>query len=200
MYNSFNRFYQGRNGSGKSASANLDMIQDRLDNKFIISVDPKPERVTLTRNLGGENIFIGANDEHATFINIFDVLVVPQVENDGSSSDPLSSQYQANLSAIATLTSLNVDNPNDKLLLSLFNDVQQIVYEKIHGFTSHTNFERVPKNQMPIMREFYDVILNEAKRSYDQTRKVAFEKLSILIKEHAIGISSHLFNKYSNVD
>jgi hypothetical protein len=176
------------------------MIQDRLDDKFIISIDPKPERVMLTHNMGGENIYIGAVDPSAPHINIFDVLVVPSNNSDTTSSDPLSSQYQANLLSIASLTSLDVNNPNDKLLLSLFNDVQQIVYERIHGFSSFTDFNNVPRNKMPIMREFYSVILNEAQLAKEQTIKEAFEKLGILLKEHAVGISSHLFNKYSNIN
>jgi len=201
FYNSFNRFYQGRNGSGKSATANLDMIQDRLDDRFIISIDPKPERVMLTHNLGGENVYIGVMDPNAPHINIFDVLVVPSSDDNGNNnSDPLSSQYQANLNSIAALTSLDVNNPNDKLLLSLFNDVQQVVYEKMHGFTSMTDFKNTPKDKFPIMKEFYQVIVEYAKQAADQTVKDGFQKLAILLKEHAVGISAHLFNKYSNID
>jgi hypothetical protein len=35
------------------------MIQDRLDDRFILVLDPKPDYGKLTIELGGENIVIG---------------------------------------------------------------------------------------------------------------------------------------------
>jgi hypothetical protein len=178
------------------------MIQDRLDDKFIISIDPKPERVLLTNNLAGENIYIGAFDKNAPHINIFDVLVVPNAndDDDNKTSDPLTSQYQANLISMATLLSLNPDIPNDKIILSVFNDVQQYVYEKIHNFSSATKFQTISKNNMPIMKEFYNVALQMFTKNTNETEKQALNNLCLLMKEHAVGISSHLFNLYSNID
>jgi hypothetical protein len=175
------------------------MIGDRLDDKFIISIDPKPERVLLTKNLAGENIYIGVDDANAACINIFDVLVVA-TNSDAGAADPLSSQYQTNLTSISTLLSLNTETPEDKILLSCFNDVQQYVYETAHHFTDKTDFENVPKQNFPIMKEFYDEVCRRAAIEKDDTEKLAFHKLSILLKEHAIGISSKLFNRYTTID
>jgi hypothetical protein len=198
MYNSFNRFYQGRNGSGKSYTADLDMVCDRLDDKFIISVDPKPERVNLTKNLAGENLLIGSNDKNASYINIFDILIVPST--DSSRQNALLSQYQANLTSMAILLSLDVNNPNDKIILSCFNDVQTHVYEKIKKIKTTTNFSKLKPHHFPLMKEFYDVALKFYKSERVPETKAAYNKLIVLMKEHAIGISAPIFNNYTNVN
>jgi hypothetical protein len=175
------------------------MVEDRLDDRFIISIDPKPERVILTKNLGGENIYIGDQRTSTDCINIFDVLVVPTDDNAGN-SNPLSSQYQANLLSISILLSLNTENPDDKIILSCFNDVQQHVYETIHGFNFDTDFDNISRNSMPIMKEFYDEVIARIPQQKDEIYFNAYEKLSILLKEHAVGISSSLFNRYTNIE
>jgi hypothetical protein len=202
MYNSFNRFYQGRNGSGKSYTANIDIVSDRLDNKFIISIDPKPERDIMTKNLGGKNLLIGANDKDASYINIFDVLLVPTEEGsvNKSKQNPLLSQYQANLTSMSILLSLDINKPDDKMILSCFNDVQIYVYEQIKKITIDSDFNKLSRKSYPLMKDFYD----EAKRRYEIEKvpetKSAFNKLIVLMKEHAVGISAPLFNNYSNID
>jgi hypothetical protein len=201
MYNSYNRFYQGRNGSGKSYTANIDLVQDRLDDKFIISIDPKPERDIMTKNLGGENLLIGSDAKGAAFINIFDVLMTPSVKSDDQDrQNPLLNQYQSNLTSIATLCSLNVNDPNDKIVLSCFNDVQVTVYEKQFKLTTKTDFMKVPKNKFPLMRDFYEESIRRYKKEKTPETKAAFNKLILLMKEHAIGISAPIFNNYTNVD
>jgi hypothetical protein len=199
MYNSYNRFYQGRNGSGKSYTANIDVVADRLDDKFIISIDPKPERIDLTKNLGGQNVIIGGNNKDSPVINIFDVLVVPSSDSSERIS-PLLTQYQANLSSIAVLLSLDRGNPNDKLILSVFNDVQIYVYEEIKKINIATDFTLLEKNKYPVMNDFYQVILERVQTVKDEQEKSAYQKLAILMKEHAIGISAPLFNNYTNID
>jgi len=202
MYNSFNRFYQGRNGSGKSYTADLDMVGDRLDDKFIISIDPKPERDILTKNLGGANLLIGANVQGASYINIFDVLVVPDASEDQNKSklNPLLSQYQANLTSMSILLSLDTNNPGDKMILSCFNDVQIYVYEKLKNIHPTTDFFSVPKNKFPIMVDFYNEAIRRYKLESNPQTKSAYNELIVLMKEHAIGISSPLFNNYTNID
>ncbi|GHU52163.1 hypothetical protein FACS189496_1830 [Bacilli bacterium] len=110
------------------------------------------------------------------------------------------SQYESNLLSIGTLLSLNEDNPADKLLLSCFNDIQKYVYEDIHKFKFNTDFSKVPRNKMPIMKEFYFEGLKRANKQKNVTVKEALEKLCMLLKEHAIGISAPLFNSFTNID
>jgi hypothetical protein len=202
MYNSFNRFYQGRNGSGKSYTADIDIVSDRLDNKFIISIDPKPERDIMTKNLGGQNLLIGANDKDASYINIFDVLIVPAEEGsvNKSKQNPLLAQYQANLTSIAILLSLDVNKPDDKIILSCFNDVQIYVYEKIKKISIVSDFEKISKKAFPLMKDFYDEAVKRYNSETVPETKSAFNKLIVLMKEHAVGISAPLFNNYSNID
>jgi hypothetical protein len=201
MYNSFNRFYQGRNGSGKSYTADIDFVSDRLDDKFIISIDPKPERVIMTKNLGGENLLIGANDSKASYINIFDVLQVPSTDESGNSrQNPLISQYQANLTSMSILLSLDTNNPDDKIVLSCFNDVQIYVYEKLMKITPSSDFSKIHKNKFPLMKDFYFEAIKRYKKERVPETKTAFNKLIVLMKEHAVGISSPIFNNYTNVD
>jgi hypothetical protein len=169
-----------------------------LDDKFIISVDPKPERVFLTKNLGGENLLIGSTEKGASFINIFDILVVPN--SDSERQNPLTSQYQANLTSISILLSLDVNNPNDKVVLSCFNDVQVHVYEKIKKITQKTNFTKLSPHHFPLMKDFYEIAQKFYRSEKNPETKSSYNKLIILMKEHAVGISAPLFNNYTNVD
>lgn len=201
-YNSFNRFYQGRNGSGKSYTANIDFVTDRLDDKFIISIDPKPERVNLTKNLGGTNLNIGGADPEDPHINIFDILITPNNEGENAkrNQNPLLTQYQANLSNISILLALNPNLPQDKIVLSCFNDVQQYVYEQLFGITLESDFASIPRDKYPLMKDMYD----EAKRRFEiettPETKTAYNELMILLKEHAIGVSAPIFNFHTNID
>jgi len=176
------------------------MVTDRLDDKFIISIDPKPERDILTKNLGGINLLIGANMEGASYINIFDVLVVPNSADDKSKQNPLLAQYQANLTSMSILLSLNTENPDDKVVLSCFNDVQVYVYEKVKKITTKSDFTKLPKKAFPLMKDFYNEAIKRFKKEKVSETKSAFNKLIVLMKEHAIGVSAPLFNNYSNVD
>jgi hypothetical protein len=174
------------------------MVCDRLDNKFIISIDPKPERVLMTKNLGGENLLIGANNAQASYINIFDILIVPGTDSDRQ--NPLTAQYQANLTSMAILLSLDVNLPNDKVVLSCFNDVQVHVYEKIKKITVKSNFAKLHRTAFPLMKDFYKVAIEFYRKERVPETKAAYNKLIVLMKEHAVGISAPIFNNYSNVD
>jgi hypothetical protein len=174
------------------------MVCDRLDDKFIISIDPKPERVLMTKNLGGQNLLIGANNESASYINIFDVLIA--AGGDSERQNPLTAQYQANLTSMAILLSLDVNSPADKIVLSCFNDVQVYVYEKIKKITVKSDFYRLPPNSFPLMKDFYKTAMDFYKKERVPETKAAYNKLIVLMKEHAVGISAPIFNNYSNVD
>jgi hypothetical protein len=151
----------------------------------------------MTKNLGGANLDIGS-DKGAN-VNIFDVLVTPTAGEDQHQS-PLLQQYQANLTSMAILLSLNVDLPEDKIVLSCFNDVQEHIYEKVHKFTTKTDFRKVPKNKYPLMKEFYTEAIKRVKHIKDPQERAGYQKMIILMKEHAIGVSSAIFNNYTNID
>jgi hypothetical protein len=174
------------------------MVCDRLDDKFIISIDPKPERVLMTKNLGGQNLLIGANNASASYINIFDVLVVTGANSERQ--NPLTAQYQANLTSMAILLSLDVNLPIDKIVLSCFNDVQVHVYENIKKITVKSNFYKIPPTAFPLMRDFYETAIEFYRKENVPETKAAYNKLIVLMKEHAVGISAPIFNNYSNVD
>jgi hypothetical protein len=153
----------------------------------------------MTKNLGGQNLLIGSNQPGAAYINIFDVLITPSSENN-QRQNPLLSQYQANLTSMSILLSLDTENPNDKIVLSCFNDVQIYVYEKIKKISPTSDFFKFPKNKYPLMVDFYNEAIRRYNSEHNSETKTAFSKLLILMKEHAIGISAPLFNNYTNIN
>jgi hypothetical protein len=180
----------------------LDLVADRLDDKFVICIDPKPERVNLTKNLAGENLNIGGSNPDDPHINIFDILITPDNngENATKNQNPLLTQYQANLLNIAILLSLDNGNPNDKIVLSCFNDVQQYVYEEKLHITMASDFTQIPSDGFPLMKDFYDEAIRRYEIETVPETKSAFNKLIVLLKEHAVGISSPIFGFHTNVD
>jgi hypothetical protein len=133
---------------------------------------------------------------------MFDILMTPtnEGENATRNQNPLLTQYQANLLNVGILLSLSVDNPDDKVVLSCFNDVQQEVYEKQYGITIDSDFAAIPKEGFPLLRDFYNATVKKFEEEKTPETKSAFNKLMVLLKEHAVGVSAQIFNFHSNVD
>jgi hypothetical protein len=133
---------------------------------------------------------------------MFDILITPKNEGENATANqnPLLTQYQANLLNVGILLSLSVDNPNDKVVLSCFNDVQQEVYEKQYGITPESDFVNIPKDGFPLLKDFYNETIRRFEEEKTPETKSAFNKLMVLLKEHAVGVSSQIFNFHSNVD
>lgn len=172
----------GSSGAGKSFFTKLQILRNWLIGIEQYVIDPEREYEKICKNLNGTIFKIGPSSN--TYINIFDIREESIEENKGY----LATKIQKLLGFFGLI--FGKMNEEDKAIIE--EKLIQTYKEKNITFNDETLYEEKKfktSKQMPILKDFYEILGKEEKTKKYQMELIPFVKGSL-----------NFFNNYTNIE